>query len=46
MSASMFGRVFVPARTTEKLLVPEVCMARRGDLPTVMVPAGRSWARC
>ena len=35
--AGMFGRVFVPARTANKLLVPDACMARRGDLPTVMV---------
>jgi hypothetical protein len=33
----MFGRVFVPSRTAEKLLVPEACVAKRGDLPTVMV---------
>jgi RND family efflux transporter MFP subunit len=35
--AGMFGRVFVPSRTAEKLLVPEACVAKRGDLPTVMV---------
>jgi len=35
--AGMFGRVFVPARTAEKLLVPETCLAHRGDLPTVAV---------
>uniref|UniRef100_I2PXS3 RND family efflux transporter, MFP subunit n=1 Tax=Desulfovibrio sp. U5L TaxID=596152 RepID=I2PXS3_9BACT len=35
--AGMFGRVFVPARTAEKLLVPEACLSRRGDLPTVAV---------
>lgn len=34
--AGMFGRVFVPARTTKKLLLPEVCLVKRGDLPTVM----------
>jgi RND family efflux transporter MFP subunit len=34
--AGMFGRVFVPARTTQKLLLPETCLTRRGDLPTVM----------
>lgn len=34
--AGMFGRVFVPARTAEKLLLPETCLVRRGDLPTVM----------
>jgi len=34
--AGMFGRVFVPARTVDKLLVPEACIVRRGDLPTVM----------
>lgn len=35
--AGMFGRVFVPARTAEKLLVPEDCLSKRGDLPTVAV---------
>ncbi|EFL52654.1 efflux transporter, RND family, MFP subunit [Solidesulfovibrio fructosivorans JJ]] len=35
--AGMFGRVFVPARTAEKLLLPETCLAHRGDLPTVAV---------
>ncbi len=35
--AGMFGRVFVPARTAEKLLVPENCLMRRGDLPTAVV---------
>ena len=35
--AGMFGRVFVPARVAEKLLAPEACVARRGDLPTVAV---------
>jgi RND family efflux transporter MFP subunit len=35
--AGMFGRVFVPARQTKKLLVPEACLAKRGDLPTVTV---------
>ena len=35
--AGMFGRVFVPARTAKKLLVPGTCLARRGDLPTVAV---------
>ena len=35
--AGMFGRVFVPARTAEKLLVPTSCVAHRGDLPTVAV---------
>ena len=35
--AGMFGRVFVPARTAEKLLLPEACVAQRGDLPTVAV---------
>ncbi len=35
--AGMFGRVFVPARTVAKRLVPEVCLTRRGDLPTAMV---------
>lgn len=34
--AGMFGRVFVPARKTKKLLLPETCLVRRGDLPTVM----------
>lgn len=39
--AGMFGRVFVPARTAEKLLVPESCLEHRGDLPTaVVVDAG------
>ncbi len=39
--AGMFGRVFVPARTAEKLLVPEACLERRGDLPTALaVDAG------
>lgn len=37
--AGMFGRIFVPARKTQKLLVPEACLVRRGDLPTVMVAA-------
>jgi RND family efflux transporter MFP subunit len=35
--AGMFGRVFVPARTSTKLLAPETCVARRGDLPTATV---------
>ena len=35
--AGMFGRMFVPARTARKVLVPETCVVRRGDLPTVMV---------
>lgn len=35
--AGMFGRFFVPARTSDKLLVPEACLARRGDLQTVAV---------
>ncbi|WP_300162397.1 efflux RND transporter periplasmic adaptor subunit [Solidesulfovibrio sp.] len=35
--AGMFGRVFVPARTAEKLLVREACLERRGDLPTAVV---------
>jgi len=35
--AGMFGRVFVPARKTQKLLLPEACLVRRGDLPTAMV---------
>ncbi len=34
--AGMFGRVFVPARTTRKLMLPEACIGRRGDLPTVL----------
>lgn len=34
--AGMFGRIFVPARTAQKLLLPEACLVRRGDLPTVM----------
>ena len=38
--AGMFGRVFVPARTVDKLLVPEACLVRRGDLPTVMTADG------
>jgi len=32
--AGMFGRVFVPARTVNKLLVPTNCLVLRGDLPT------------
>ncbi|MFP5259132.1 MAG: efflux RND transporter periplasmic adaptor subunit [Acidobacteriota bacterium] len=32
--AGMFGRLFVPARTAKKLLVPADCLALRGDLPT------------
>jgi len=38
--AGMFGRVFVPARKAHKLLLPETCLVRRGDLPTVMVAGG------
>lgn len=38
--AGMFGRVFVPARTSEKLLVPETCLEHRGDLPTAVVVDG------
>ncbi len=38
--AGMFGRVFVPARTAEKLLVREACLERRGDLPTAVVVDG------
>lgn len=32
--AGMFGRLFVPARTVQKLLVPAACITPRGDLPT------------
>ncbi|KHK00568.1 efflux RND transporter periplasmic adaptor subunit [Desulfovibrio sp. TomC] len=35
--AGMFGRVFVPARTVAKLLVPAQCLSLRGDLPLVAV---------
>jgi RND family efflux transporter MFP subunit len=35
--AGMFGRVFVPARTVRKLLVPQHCLSRRGDLPMAAV---------
>ncbi|MHC1790884.1 efflux RND transporter periplasmic adaptor subunit [Solidesulfovibrio sp.] len=40
--AGMFGRLFVPTRTAEKLLIPADCLSLRGDLPTAFAadPAG------
>jgi len=33
----MYGRVFLPARTSKKLLLPVECLRMRGDLPAVFV---------
>ncbi|GFK92838.1 Multidrug resistance protein MdtA [Fundidesulfovibrio magnetotacticus] len=33
--AGLYGRLFVPARTARKILVPAACLAPRGDLPAV-----------
>jgi RND family efflux transporter MFP subunit len=35
--AGMFGRVYVPARTAQKLLLPAACLSPRGDLPMAAV---------
>ncbi len=35
--AGMFGRVYVPARTAQKLLLPAKCLSLRGDLPMAAV---------
>lgn len=35
--SGLYGRLFVPARTAKKLLVPTACLALRGDLPAVYV---------
>ncbi|WP_243439450.1 efflux RND transporter periplasmic adaptor subunit [Fundidesulfovibrio soli] len=40
--AGMYGRVFLPVRTSKKLLLPLDCLRMRGDLPAVFVvgPSG------
>lgn len=35
--AGMYGRVFLPARVSKKLLLPVECLRMRGDLPAVFV---------
>ncbi len=35
--AGMFARVFVPARTASKLLLPQECLRLRGDVPVAFV---------
>ncbi|MFZ5427570.1 MAG: efflux RND transporter periplasmic adaptor subunit [Thermodesulfobacteriota bacterium] len=34
--AGMFGRLFLPARVSKKLLLPASCLVTRGDLPAVL----------
>ena len=35
--AGMYGRLFIPARVSNKLLLPTECLRMRGDLPAVFV---------
>jgi RND family efflux transporter MFP subunit len=42
--AGMFGRVFLPARVSKKLLLPAQCLRMRGDLPCVFVVDARGLA--
>ena len=42
--AGMFGRVFLPVRQTNKLLLPQNCLGLRGDLPAVFVTDERKVA--
>lgn len=35
--AGMYGRVFLPVRVSQKLLLPVECLRMRGDLPVVFV---------
>lgn len=36
-NAGMYGRLFIPARVSKKLLLPVECLRMRGDLPSVFV---------